>query len=97
MVCLDESGVNMAMGRSHAWVQRGEEYVEPQPMNWGNNLTLIGAIRCDRWLTLSTKWRAVTKVTFVAWVRDRLAPKLRRGDIVLMDNLPRTSRRTSAA
>jgi hypothetical protein len=25
-------------------VQRGEEYVEARPMNWGTNLTLIGAI-----------------------------------------------------
>ena len=78
----------MAMGRSHAWVQRGEEYVEPRPMNWGNNLTLIGAIRADRWLTLNTKWRAVNTVTFVEWVRDSLAPRLRRRDVVLMDNLP---------
>ena len=55
-------------------------------MNWGNNLTLIGAIRADQWLTLNTKWHAVNKVTFVEWVRDRLAPRLRRGDVVLMDN-----------
>ena len=30
--------------RSHAWVMRGEEYVEARPMNWGDNLTLIGAL-----------------------------------------------------
>ena len=49
-------GVNLAMGRSHAWVKRGEEYVEPRPMNWGDNLTLVGAIRRRGWVTLSTKW-----------------------------------------
>ena len=31
------------MGRSHAWVLRGQEYVELRPMNWGDNLTLV----CD--------------------------------------------------
>ena len=31
------------MGRSHVWGQRSEEYVEPRPMNWGDNLTLVGA------------------------------------------------------
>ena len=56
-------------------------------MNWGNNLTMIGAIRRDGWITLSTKWRAATKVIFTQWVRRRLAPRLRRGDIVLLDNL----------
>jgi transposase len=87
LVFLDEAGANIAMGRSHAWVMRGEEFVEPRPMNWGDNLTLIGAVRSSGWVTLGTRWGATTKVTFTAWVRDRLAPKLRRGDIVLLDNL----------
>ena len=58
LVVLDEAGANLAMGRSHAWVLRGQEYVEPRPMNWGENLTLIGAIRRTGWVTLNT-WRAV--------------------------------------
>ena len=87
LVFLDEAGANIAMGRSHAWVRRGAEYVEPRPMNWGTNLTLIGAIRRTGWVTLSTRWRTVTKITFTDWVRRRLAPCLQRGDIVLLDNL----------
>jgi len=75
------------MGRSHAWVQRGEEYVEARPMNWGDNLTLVGAVRRSGWVTLSTKWRAMTKARFIEWVRRRLAPRLRRGDVVVLDNL----------
>lgn len=75
------------MGRSHVWVPRGEEFVEPRPMNWGDNLTLVGAIRRSGWVVLNTQWRAMNKVAFIAWVRDRLAPRLRRGDIVLLDNL----------
>lgn len=75
------------MGRSHVWVRRGEEYVESRPMNWGDNLTLVGAIRRSGWVVLSTKWRAMTKAAFITWVRRRLAPRLRQGDIVVMDNL----------
>ncbi len=75
------------MGRSHVWVQRGEEYVESRPVNWGDNLTLVGAIRRDGWVVLNTQWRAMTKRAFIAWVRRRLAPRLRHGDIVLLDNL----------
>jgi hypothetical protein len=56
-------------------------------MHWGDNLTLIGAMRADRWLTLGTCWRGVTYASFEQWVRTRLAPRLRRGDIVLLDNL----------
>jgi transposase len=87
LVFIDEAGANIAMGRSHAWVQRGTEHVEARPMNWGDNLTMIGALRRDGWVTLSTKWRAVNHDSFLTWVRCRLAPRLRRGDIVVLDNL----------
>jgi transposase len=87
LVFLDEAGANLAMGRSHVWVKRGTECVEPRPMNWGNNLTLIGAIRQRGWVTLGTQWTAVTAQSFVTWVRRHLAPGLRPGDIVVLDNL----------
>ncbi len=75
------------MGRSHAWLPRGEELIEPRPMNWGANLTLVGALRVDRWLTLGTAWGAMTTARFVAWVRRHLVRHLRRADVVLLDNL----------
>jgi transposase len=87
LVFVDESGANLAMGRSHAWVQKGEVIVEPRPMNWGDNLTMIGAIRAERWLTLSTGWEAATAERFVTWVARSLVPKLQPGDIVVLDNL----------
>lgn len=74
------------MGRSHVWVRRGEEFVDPRPMIWGKNLTMIGAIRQDGWLTLGTCWNAANADRFVNWLRRCLIPKLRKGDIVIMDN-----------
>jgi transposase len=87
LVFIDESGAHLAMGRSHAWVLPGEEYVEPRPMNWGDNLSLIGAVRLGGWVALGTQWKAVRATDFTAWVRDRLAPRVHPGDIVLLDNL----------
>ncbi len=87
LVFIDEAGANIAMGRSHAWVQRGTAYVEARPMNWGDNLTMVGALRRDGWVTLCTKWRAVNSDTFLTWVRRHLRPRLRPGDIVVLDNL----------
>jgi transposase len=87
LVFLDEAGANLAMGRSHVWGQRGEESVEPRPMNWGDNLTLVGAIRRMGGVVLNTKWRAMTKAEFITWGRRQLAPRLRRGNIVRLDNL----------
>ncbi len=58
------------------------------PLNWGNNLTMIGAIRCDQWLTMSTMFQSANKERFVTWVRRRLLPRLRYGDVLILDNAP---------
>ena len=60
--------------------------VEPRPRNWGDDLTLVGAMRVDRWLTLSTAWGAMTTPRFIEWVQRRLVPRLRHGDIGVLDN-----------
>lgn len=86
IVVLDEAAANTKMGRSHAWIRRGQELVEPRPMNWGKSLTMIGAIRLRGWVCLGTLWGSAKAVTFLDWFVRRLLPKLRRGDIVILDN-----------
>lgn len=88
LVFLDESGLNLSMSRSHAWVRRGQEYVDRVPMNWGKNLTLLGAIRLSGWVVQSTMFATANKDRFVRWLRYTLLPKLRAGDVLVMDNLP---------
>jgi transposase len=88
LVFLDESGANVSMGRTHAWTIKGQVFVDPRPMNWGNNLTMVGALRRDGWVTLSTMFKSANKDRFLRWVRRRLIPKLRLGDIVVLDNAP---------
>jgi transposase len=79
--------MNLAMSRSHAWVKRGEELIDRLPINWGKNLTLLGAIRWSGWVVLSTMFATATSDRFVAWLDKQLLPRLRRGDVVVMDNL----------
>lgn len=87
LVFLDESGMNLAMSRSHAWVRRGTEFVDRIPMNWGGNLTLLGAIRLSGWVVLSTMFASTNSDRFVAWLEHKLLPKLRPADVIVMDNL----------
>jgi transposase len=87
LVFLDESGMNLSMSRSHAWVKRGEEFIDRVPMNWGTNLTLLGAIRLTGWVVLTSIFATANKDRFVAWVRRKLLPKLHSGDVIVMDNL----------
>jgi hypothetical protein len=86
-VFLDESGLNLSMTRSHAWVKKGHEYIERTPMNWGKNLTLLGAMRLTGWVVLTTMFASTNRERFVAWLADKLLPKLRLGDVVVLDNL----------
>jgi transposase len=87
LVFLDESGLNQSMSRSHAWVKRGCEFIDPVPMNWGTNLTLLGAIRLTGWVVLSTLFATANKDRFVAWLKRKLLPKLQSDDVVVLDNL----------
>ena len=75
------------MTRSHAWVRKGSEYVERTPMNWGTNLTLLGAIRLSGWVVLSTMFASTNKARFVEWLANKLLPRLRHGDVLVLDNL----------
>lgn len=74
------------MSRSHAWIRRGDVMLDPRPMNWGTSLTMIGAMRRGGWVTMSTLFGSANAERFVTWARRRLAPKLRRGDVVILDN-----------
>jgi hypothetical protein len=45
-------------------------------MNWGKNLTLLGAIRSTPWVQLFTMFAITNKERFVSWLRSKLLPKL---------------------
>src|SRR5207344_1311853 len=85
LVFLDESWLTITMSRSHAWVKRGEELVDRVPMNRGKNLTLLGAIRRRGWVVLTTIWQSANGDRFVEWLKQKLLPKLQRGDVIVMD------------
>jgi transposase len=75
------------MTRSHAWVKKGTEFEQRVPMNWGRkSLTILGAIRRSRWVVQSTMFATANADRFVGWMNRQLLPKLRRGDVVIMDN-----------
>lgn len=87
LVFLDESGLNAAMTRSHVWIKKGHEYVERTPMNWGNNLTLLGAMRLTGWVLMSTMFKTTNAERFVNWLKSQLLRRLEKGDVLVLDNL----------
>jgi len=87
LVFLDEAAAHTAMSRTHAWVKKGTHAIERRPCVHWNQLTMTGAVTVDGWLAFSTSWQTMNKERFTEWVRTILAPRLRPGQIVIMDNL----------
>lgn len=84
---IDESGVNLAMTRLYGRAPRGERAVGSVPINYGENLTIIGAIGTGGLDALMTVDGATDGDVFRVYVGEVLCPTLRPGDIVVMDNL----------
>ena len=84
---IDESGVNLALTRSHGRAAPGERVVEAVPQNYGSNVTLLAALSLNG---VSAPWileGSVDTEAFRLYLDQVLGPALQPGDIVVMDNL----------
>lgn len=87
LVFVDESGCNIAMAREYGWAPRGQRANGHVPKNWGDNVSMMGAIGIGGLRTLGTLNGSIDGEAFEAWVANFLVPTLKPGDIVLWDNL----------
>lgn len=84
---LDEFGCNTAMARRFARALKGQRAHGKCPVNYGPNVTVVGAIRLDGVVTAMSIDGAIDGETFLAFTEGFLAGSLRPGDVVVMDNL----------
>ena len=84
---LDESGVNLGLTRLYGRAAPGERVVEATPGTSGPHYTLVAALGLQGVQAPLLFEGAMTRLTFEVYITDVLAPTLRRGEIVLMDNL----------
>jgi transposase len=88
LIFVDEAGVNTAMTRRFARAPRGERAHDSAPRNYGEQTSLISALGLRRGLLATmTVQGAVDTLCFDAYVERVLGPQLRRGDVVVLDNL----------
>lgn len=87
LVFLDETGTTTKMTRLRGRSRRGERLHAIAPFgHWGTQ-TFIAALRHDG---LTAPWvinGPMTRETFELYVETQLAPILRTGDVVILDNL----------
>lgn len=84
---VDESGSRLGMTRTYARAPRGERAYGQIQWNYGPNLSFISALRRSGLTAPLVVKGAVDNAVFEAYVREVLAPTLRPGDIVILDNL----------
>ena len=84
---LDESGVNLAMTRLYGRAPRGERVSESVPRNYGAHTSVISTLGLAGPEAVWTVEGAVDTDVFDVYVERVLRPTIRRGHILVLDNL----------
>jgi transposase len=87
-IFIDESAINTAMTPTHGRAPVGERVVDSAPRNYGEQTSIVGALSFGRGLLVTmTLTGAVDTLAFDAYLTRMLRPRLRQGDVVVLDNL----------
>lgn len=87
LVFIDETGANTTMARTHGRNFRGHRVVSKVPHAHWKTTTFLGALRATGLTAPLVVDGPMTGEIFLAYVRQHLAPTLRQGDLVILDNL----------
>ena len=88
LVFIDETSANTQMMRLYGRCARGERLVDHVPQGHWKTITFVAALRRHGMGASHTIDGAMTGKRFLAYVERRLAPTLKRNEIVMIDNLP---------
>jgi transposase len=87
LVFVDEVGTNISLSPLYAWAPKGERAYCSVPRNRGPNTTLLSSMSVEGMgLSLAVEG-ATNREVFETYVEQILAPTLRTGQVVVMDNL----------
>lgn len=86
-VFIDETWAKTSMTRTYGRSPLGTRLVEKVPSGRWQTTTFLGALRVAGFIAPLTVDGAINGELFLAWVQQHLAPALKPGDIVVMDNL----------
>lgn len=87
LVVVDEIGSNLNLTPTQAWAPAGERAVMAVPRNTPVNTTTIASLTPEGMGPSLIVSGGVDRVTFTTYLDHVLAPTLRPGQIVLLDNL----------
>lgn len=88
LVFLDETAASTNMARRYGRAPRGERCRIAVPHGHYKTTTVTAALRATGLAATALLDGATNGTRFRAYVRDTLVPVLKRGDTVILDNLP---------
>ena len=87
LVFVDETGSSIAMTPLYAYAPRGQRAIGKVPRNYGAIMTLIASLSTQGMGEAFLLDGAADGAAFEIYVEQLLAPSLRPGQIVILDNL----------
>jgi transposase len=87
LVFVDEMGTNISLSPLYGWAKKGERARCAVPRNRGKNTTVLASMSMEGMGPSLAVEGATTAAVFEAYVEQVLAPSLRKGQVVVMDNL----------
>ena len=87
LVFVDEMGANVSLSPLYAWSRRGQRALGSAPRNWGKNVTLLASLTAQGTGPCLAVEGSATRGVFETYLERVLAPSLRPGRVVVMDNL----------
>ena len=88
LIFIDESGLSTKMARLRGWAPKGERCYAAIPHGHWKTITFVGGLTLEGFRAPMLLDGPMDGGCFLAWVEQMLAPTLRPGDLVVMDNLP---------
>ena len=86
-VFVDECSTNTSLSPIYGWSRRGQRVCFEAPRNWGANVTLLASMTHEGMGPSLAVEGSTTKAVFEIYGEWVLAPSLKPGQIVVMDNL----------
>jgi len=87
LVFVDEMGTNTLLAPLYGYSRRGQRAFFKIPRNRGTNTTLLSSMSLEGMGPSMAIEGSTTKEVFEAYIEHFLAPTLREGQMVVMDNL----------
>lgn len=87
LVFIDETSTNTRLTKRTGWAPKGDRYRADAPFGGWRTQTFIAGLRCHGMIAPWIIDAPMNKARFEFYVETQLAPELKPGDVVILDNV----------